>query len=288
MNRYLIIICMIIIWSSCQNRERTYLMNTVKEWKGREIKFPVKSVFTKYVCDTVKNNIDLDFKLMIYVDSVGCTSCKLQLHKWKSFLNELDSITNDKISFLFYVCPKDKREFEHILKRDKFDHPICVDVYDSLNIINNFPSDPRFQVFLLNKINKVIAVGNPVLNPKIKDLYFNILSGKSNTKMDQNSQTQINISEQMINLGSFSWKESQEKKVLLKNTGNSPLVIYDILTSCGCIAVEYDKKPVLFKDSVCVKIIYHAEHPEHFDKTIMIYCNAEGAPFKLRINGDAK
>ena len=91
---------MIIIWSSCQNRERTYLMNTVKEWKGREIKFPVKSVFTKYVCDTVKNNMDLDFKLMIYVDSVGCTSCKLQLHKWKSFLNELDSITNDKISFL--------------------------------------------------------------------------------------------------------------------------------------------------------------------------------------------
>ena len=44
-------------------------MNTVKEWKGREIKFPVKSVFTKYVCDTVKNNMDLDFKLMIYVDS---------------------------------------------------------------------------------------------------------------------------------------------------------------------------------------------------------------------------
>ncbi|RHK39008.1 hypothetical protein DW069_02735 [Bacteroides thetaiotaomicron] len=30
----------------------------------------------------------------------------------------------------------------------------------------------------MDKNNRVIAVGNPVYNPKIKKLYFNIISGK--------------------------------------------------------------------------------------------------------------
>lgn len=277
-----------IIWTSCQNAERSYLVNTVKEWEGKEIKFPTESVFTQYMYDTVKYDTDLDFKLMVYVDSTGCTSCKLQLHKWKSFLHEMDSVSNDKIALLFYVCPNDKREFEHILKRDKFDYPICIDEYDSLNIMNHFSSDPRFQVFLLDKKNRVIAVGSPILNPKIKDLYFNIFSGTNNNGMNKIPQTQITITEQMINMGSFSWKDSQEKDLIIRNVGDSPLVIDEILTSCGCIIVTHDKKPVSPKDSTCIKIRYQAEYPEHFNKTITVYCNAEGAPLKLKISGNAK
>ena len=286
--RYLSVVVCMLMCVSCQNADRTCLVNTVKEWKGKEIKFPAKSVFTKYMCDTVKFDTDSDFKLMIYVDSTGCTSCKLQLHKWKSFLSEMDSVAKGKIDYLFYVCPKDKREFEHILKRDKFDYPICIDEYDSLNIMNNFSSDPRFQVLLLDKENRVIAIGNPILNPKIKDLYFNILLGANNRGVNQIPQTQITITEQMINMGSFSWKDSQEKDLIVKNVGHSPLVIDEILTSCGCIVVTHDKKPVLPKDSTCIKIRYQAEYPEYFDKTIIVYCNAEGAPLKLRINGNAK
>lgn len=277
-----------IIWTSCQNAERSYLVNTVKEWEGKEIKFPTESVFTQYMYDTVKYDTDLDFKLMVYVDSTGCTSCKLQLHKWKSFLHEMDSVSNDKIALLFYVCPNDKREFEHILKRDKFDYPICIDEYDSLNIMNHFSSDPRFQVFLLDKKNRVIAVGSPILNPKIKNLYFNILLGTNNNGMNKIPQTQITITGQIINMGSFSWKDSQEKDLIIRNVGDSPFVIDEILTSCGCIIVTYDKKPVSPKDSTCIKIRYQAEYPEHFNKTITVYCNAKGAPLKLRISGNAK
>ena len=287
MRNSLIVIC-IIIWTSCQNVERTYLVNTVKEWEGKKIKFPTESVFTQYMCDTMKYDTDSAFKLMIYVDSTGCTSCKLQLHKWKSFLNEMDSVTNDKIALLFYVCPKDKREFEHILKRDKFDYPICVDEYDSLNIMNNFSSDPRFQVFLLDKENRVIVVGNPILNPKIKDLYCNILFGANIRGMNQIPQTQITVTEQIINMGNFSWKDSQQKDLIMRNVGHFPLVINEVLTSCGCMTVEYLKEPVQPGKSLNLKIKYQADHPEHFNKTITVHCNAEGSPFHLKISGNAK
>ncbi|MEY8687463.1 DUF1573 domain-containing protein [Bacteroides sp. AN502(2024)] len=263
-------------------------MNTVKEWEGKEIKFPTESVFTQYMHDTVRCDTDFDFKLLAYVDSTGCTSCKLQLHKWKSFLHEMDSVSNGKIAFLFYVCPNDKREFEHILKRDKFDYPICIDEYDSLNIMNHFSLDPRFQVFLLDKKNRVIAVGNPILNSKIKDLYFNILLGTNNNRMNKIPITQITISEQMINMGSFSWKDSQEKDLVIRNVGDSSLAINDVITSCGCVKVEYSKEPVQPDMNLNLKIRYHAEHPEHFSKTISVYCNAEGSPFHLKISGNAK
>ena len=52
--------------------------------------------------------------------------------------------------------------------------------------------------------------------------------------------------------------------------------------------VNYEKQPVLKGDSIKMKIDYNAEHPGYFEKTITIYCNAEGSPFKLKIKGEAR
>ena len=35
-----------------------------------------------------------------------------------------------------------------------------------------------FQTFLINKENKIVAVGNPLHRPKIKELYIKILTEK--------------------------------------------------------------------------------------------------------------
>ena len=53
----------------------------VKSWQEKEIIFPEGLIFTKYGKDTVQYNIPVsNYKIIMYVDSVGCTSCKLQLH----------------------------------------------------------------------------------------------------------------------------------------------------------------------------------------------------------------
>ena len=36
-----------------------------------------------------------------------------------------------------------------------------------------------FQTFLLNRNNKVLAIGNPIHNPKIRELYVKIIRGES-------------------------------------------------------------------------------------------------------------
>ena len=37
-----------------------------------------------------------------------------------------------------------------------------------------------------------------------------------------------------------------------------------------------------------LEVIYKAEHPEHFNKTITVYCNIESSPLVLKIMRDAE
>ena len=153
--------------------------------------------------------------------------------------------------------------------------------------MNRFPSDITFQTFLLDKSNKIIAIGNPVHNPKIKDLYMNIIQGKAASE-SEGIRTKVNIKSTDLSLGAFDWQQEQTVEFILENTGERLLVINDVLTPCDCTMVGYSKEPVRPKDSVALSVTYMAEQPGHFDKIIKVYCNADSSPILLRITGEAK
>ena len=74
---------------------------------------------------------------------------------------------------------------------------------------------------------------------------------------------------------------------MLTNTGSNLLVIQDIITSCGCTKVEYSKEPVPPGGTLEVKVIYEAERAEHFNKTVIVYCNVRNSPLRLTVKGSA-
>jgi hypothetical protein len=53
-----------------------------------------------------------------------------------------------------------------------------MDMENTIMKLNNFPKEQDFRCFLLDKDNKVVMVGNPVLNPGIWELYKKIINGK--------------------------------------------------------------------------------------------------------------
>ncbi len=285
---YMIIIMFAIF--SCKIDSSNRIASIVEEWNNKEILYPHQMTFTILGKDTIKTFPiqNSKYSIVTYVDSVGCMSCKLQLRKWLIFIEELDLRSNSSIPVFFFLHPKNVTEMIATLKRDQFGYPICIDEKDSLNILNHFPTDMSFQTFLLDQKNRVIAIGNPIFNPQIKKLYFSLLFDEHEIDTDSSSKTEVALSDSMIDMGNFSWREKKERTVLLKNMGDVPLVINSVTTSCGCTRIEYDKKPVSSGESICIKIIYKAEHPEHFNKTITIYCNAKNSPLRLRISGNAK
>ena len=285
-----IVTLMMCVWmlASCQESREEAMLRLVNEWNGKEIKFPSRSVFTIQGKDTVDFEfVDADYKVVTYIDSVGCTSCKLQLPRWKQLIEEVDSLTGGSVPFLFYFHPKDMRELRYLTRRDDFEYPVCFDEKDELNQLNQFPLDMTFQTFLLDKGNKVVAMGNPVLNPKVKELYLGLVTGSRSSK-SSGTTTQVSINQTELDFETFPKEEKQEGSFVLTNTGNGLLVIQDITTSCGCTKVEYSKEPVLPGDTLDVKVIYGAEDAGYFNKVVTVYCNTENSPLRLTIKGTAR
>lgn len=287
MMKYLLFLISGLFLFSCKEAEADRISRLVKEWNGKEIVFPGEMSFQTLGSDT--NYLSKsDYSIITYVDSIGCTSCKLQLPRWSDFIAQLDSLNSGSVSVLFFLHPKNKKEMDDILKRAHFTHPVCFDEKDTFNKLNNFPQDEMFQTFLLDKDNKVVAIGNPVHNPKVKELYLKIIMGDKAPQKEVKIQTTAMCSNTSIDMGTFDWHQEQKGTFTLTNTGSSPLVITDVVTSCGCTTVDYGKEPVRPGSGVTLKVNYKADHPEHFNKTITVYCNAATSPIQLKIKGKAE
>ena len=280
--------CILPFLMSCKESNRRYIIALLHEWEGKEISFPTNVAFTiqgRDSADFFKRN---KCKVVTYIDSVGCTSCKLRLTAWKEFIHIVDSLRPDSVQFLFFFHPHKGINIHQILRMDGFIYPICIDERDSFNKLNKFPPDLNFQTFLLDKSNKVMAIGNPVHNPKVRDLYINIIQGKGETIEDEGIKTAISIKTTNLSLGVFDWQQEQKAEFILENAGDQPLVIDNVIASCGCVTTSYSKEPVRSNGSVSLSVKYKAERPEHFDKTIKVYCNAKSSPILLKITGDAR
>ena len=270
--------------SSCNSEDKNVFKQLVQEWDGKVLSFPSQSVFTSLGKDTVDFFPNATYKIVSYVDSVGCMSCKLQLYKWKDFINRLQDVP-----VLFYMHPKKVDELQYILEKNFFDYPVCIDVNDSLNKLNHFPTEMEFQTFLLDKNNKVVAMGNPVLNPKVKELYLKIIQGKPlwDDGEDKQVMTTVSLESTVLSMGDFSWQEERQGTFRLKNTGEKPLVIQDVVTSCGCLTVDYSQEPVMPGKEAVIGVTYKADSPGYFNKVVTVYCNAEDSPIRLRVSGNA-
>ena len=163
-----------ICFSSCKDIQYENATKIVKEWTGKEIKFPQGLSCTSMGTDTTCVDLYSDnYKILLYVDSLGCTSCRLKLPELKKIINESDSVFSNPPEFIFFFQPKqkDERELQHILKNNGFRHPVFIDKENEINKLNKFPSKPEYQCFLLDKNNKVVIVGDPSVNRGIWDLY---------------------------------------------------------------------------------------------------------------------
>jgi len=89
MNWVFYILLIVIVLSSCKDSPRDEIARLVKEWDGKEIRYPGSPVFTIQGKDTVDFSFrNTEYKVVSYVDSIGCISCKLQLANWTALFKK--------------------------------------------------------------------------------------------------------------------------------------------------------------------------------------------------------
>lgn len=286
---YILLLVSLFVFSSCHETGKEHISQLVSDWQGKEIVFPPHLVFTRYVTDTTDYRIpQSEYKVLIYVDSMGCTSCKLQLPKWKKFIQEVDSASGKHIPFLFFFHPKDHKEIRYLLRRDKIDFPVCIDTDDRLNKQNRFPSDITFQTFLLDKDNKVAVIGNPIHNGLVKNLYLEQITGRE-SPAKKLPQTTAEVTTSEIDFGTFDKVEIKKVSVEVRNTGQSPLVILDVNTTCGCTAATYDKRPAAPGETLKVELTMTPKDTGFFDEIVTIqYNSTNNQPVKVKLKGTVR
>lgn len=285
---FFIIIIGISFFSSCEkNKEKQLSKTVIGQWSGKQIRFPDNCACRWQNKDTslCAALLDKEYKVLLYVDSTGCTSCKLGLAQWKHLISSTDTMDiKEKLSFLFFFHPQDKRELGFLLKRDGLDYPVFLDTTNTIDKLNHFPSDPAYQCFLLDRDNKVLAIGNPALNPKIWTLYKRIISS-DNREAEQMQNTTLKANKLEYNYGNIAVNKVHPAEFILTNTGTRPLVINQVSASCGCTAANWEKKPISPGKSTRIKVEMKPDNPGNFTKTVTVHCNAESSPLVLMVKG---
>jgi hypothetical protein len=105
---------------------------------------------------------------------------------------------------------------------------------------------------------------------------------------------------EVYNMGKVTWEKDthdfgeipQGKPVSVEfaftNAGNTPLLIADVATSCGCTASDYSKEPIALGKSSKIKVTYNAANMGAFTKNITVNFSDAEAKKVLMIKGTVK
>ena len=99
------------------------------------------------------------------------------------------------------------------------------------------------------------------------------------------SAQKITTQHEVVDCGLVKFRHPVTAEFLMKNEGNKPLVIHNMLKSCGCTEVEYPKKSIAAGESFVVKAVYDAKQMGTFNKQVCLYTNAADEPFILSMRG---
>ena len=85
--------------------------------------------------------------------------------------------------------------------------------------------------------------------------------------------------------GSIVFGANGKVEFTFTNQGSRPLIISDVKSSCGCAVPGWTKEPVEPGKQGMVDIQYNTSIPGSFNKTVVVYSNANNSPIRIEIRG---
>lgn len=102
------------------------------------------------------------------------------------------------------------------------------------------------------------------------------------------AQAEIKFDKLTHNFGSFSADQPVQKTTFtFTNVGKAPLVLNQVVASCGCTVPNYDKKPIAPGQKGTIEVTYSGKgmFPGHFKKSITVRSNGKIEATRLYIEG---
>lgn len=104
----------------------------------------------------------------------------------------------------------------------------------------------------------------------------------------QIATTKMQLSATEHNFGTFKEEAGRQTfDFIVTNTGTEPLVIQNVVASCGCTTPEWTKQPIPAGAKGKITAIYDPkDRPGQFNKTLSVYTNTKPEVVTLSIKGE--
>lgn len=97
---------------------------------------------------------------------------------------------------------------------------------------------------------------------------------------------QLTFETEEIDYGTIAQHADGERTFKFTNTGEAPIVISNVKTSCGCTVPEYSRTPILPGETSEITVKYATNRLGVFKKTITVMSNADQPTKVLKIKGE--
>jgi len=154
---------LVFLLYNCSKPTNVKYADIINNWNGKQIILPeLKSNY-----GTIDSNGV--FKLVTRING-DCYPCLAQLKNWSAFVNDVSK--EHKVSFYIYVYISDTLVYNELNRKEiHFNYPVIFDQNDQFKKLNSLNKNEIFHTMLLDHSNKEIIIGNPIINPKLRELY---------------------------------------------------------------------------------------------------------------------
>ena len=101
----------------------------------------------------------------------------------------------------------------------------------------------------------------------------------------QEKVAKIEFKSDVIDYGEIARNSDGIRVFEFTNTGNAPLIISKVTSSCGCTIPKKPEEPIMPGESGQIEVKYDTDRVGHIRKTIMVTSNADTPKVPLKIKG---
>ena len=102
----------------------------------------------------------------------------------------------------------------------------------------------------------------------------------------QDKVAKIEFKTDTIDYGTIEKGSNGVRVFEFTNTGNAPLIISNVSSTCGCTVPSWTKEPVMPKATGKIEVKYDTNRVSPIRKTITVISNADTPTVALKIKGD--
>lgn len=167
----LLFVASLLVMAGC-NREKAHVKTNMEEMMANPVSLSLDQMSCRR--NPIETTNCKTYRMVVYVDSAECTPCALsKLRFWNPLIKEArDKKINIDYVFILASKQKDMEDVNLELANTDLQSSIYLDTaYVFMKHNPVIPKEKKYHTFLLDKENKIIFVGSPTENEKIKKIY---------------------------------------------------------------------------------------------------------------------